>query len=449
MNIGRLLFTGAARCLALSLVALAAACTTPAYIIQQPADATTVACAPPTGTGPCQVRAQVAWKGVSVHPTPDLSLDGAPVVNALTVPPSGNFVEGTLPMSPGSHKIDIAGLLSDGVSIQTYTATSAFTVSPRPTPVGGVAIQAPTMPPLLERTKSATVTVTIVRTPPFTGPVSVSFAASPPASGLTAASASIAAGATSAPLTFSASGVATLGNVSGTLTASGLGIMAVPRTVSLRVGRTTGAFSEAGPTPYSSTLPSTATSVSGTYKVQIATGAPGLPQPRKATFFKGTTQLGSDIGFTLGPVSTLGGAGFCRDAQGLTPGRGVVLSGALPGFSSQNVFTFVDLDGAAHAMHEVPADMQSSAGTPHVFQPRVYFSPDCSVAMVVGVSTLGPLKNVLHLIDLTTGSSLGSELNFDTNIYSATLTTVGSAQRVVVVTDTGTATAQTMNANVP
>ncbi len=316
-------------------------------------------------------------------------------------------------------------------------------------PVGSVAIQTPMMPALLERTKSTMVSVTIVRAVPFTGPVSVSFAPDPLATGVTAVSASIAAGAASAPITFTASGVATLGIVTGTLTATGIGIPAVTATVSLRIGRTTGSFSEASPTPYAGTLPSTATSASGTYRVEITPGAPSLPQPRKASFFKGTTRLGNDIGFTLGPVSNLGGAGSCNDAPGPTPGRGVVLSGALPGFASQNVFTFVDLPGPAHAMYEVPADMHSSAGAPHVFQPRVYFSPDCSVAMIVGVSTLGPLANVLRLIDLTTGNPLGSEVNFATNLYSATLTTVGSAQRVQVITDTGAATAQTMNANVP
>lgn len=448
MDTGRLFLTRVGRSLVLVLAALAAACTTmPGYVIQLPATGTSVACAPPTGTGPCQVTAQVAWRGVSVNPTPDLSLDGAAVPNALSVPPAGGFVSGTLPMAPGSHKIDVAGLISDGGSIQTYTSSSTFTVSPRPVPVGSVAIQAPTMPALLERTKTAMVSVAVVRTTPFNGPVVVSFAATAPATGVTAMSATIAATATSATIVFTASGVATLGIVDGTLTATGTGIAATTRSVSLRVGRTTGAFGEASPTPYSS-LP-TAFSSSGTFKVAITAGAPGLPQPWKASFFKGTTQLGTDIGFTLGPVSTLGGAGFCNDVPGPTPGRGVVLSGALPGFASQNVLTFVDLDSATHAIHEVTADMQSSAGGPHVFQPRVYFSRDCSVAMIVGVSTLGPLANVLRLIDLTTGNPLGSELNFATNIYGATLTTVGSTQRVQVVTDTGTATAQTMNANVP
>lgn len=72
----------------------------PGYVIQQPAAGTTVACTPPTGTGPCQVTAQVAWRGVSVNPTPDLSLDGTAVPNALSVPPTGSFVSGTLPIVP-------------------------------------------------------------------------------------------------------------------------------------------------------------------------------------------------------------------------------------------------------------------------------------------------------------------------------------------------------------
>jgi hypothetical protein len=249
-------------------------------------------------------------------------------------------------------------------------------------------------------------------------------------------------------MTFSATNAASLGNVGGTLTATGTGIPTATRSVLTHIGRIVGAFAEASPTPYSSTLPSTVNSASGSYRVEISTGSPGLPQPRKASFFKGATHLGNDVGFTLGPVSTLGGAGFCKDTGGV-PGQGVVLSGMLPGFASQNVFTFVDLDGAAHLERQMTADMQSSAGTLHVFQPRVFFSADCSVAMVVGVSTLGPLKNTLRLLDLNSGNPLGSDLNFDTNIFSATLQTVGTSQRVQVTTDTGAATVQTMNATLP
>jgi hypothetical protein len=117
MVIARLFFERAGRCVLLAATALAAACTTPGYVIEQAIAGSTVTCSPATGTGPCMVTAQVAWHGVSVHPTPDLSIDGTAVAHTLSVPPTGNFVSGTLSMPPGPHQIDVAGLLSGGGSI--------------------------------------------------------------------------------------------------------------------------------------------------------------------------------------------------------------------------------------------------------------------------------------------------------------------------------------------
>jgi hypothetical protein len=434
----------------LFLVAVAAvlsACATPRYEIQAPTHGSTVACAA-TASGSCQVQARVAWQGASFHPVPELWLDGAVVPNALT-PATGNVI-GNLSMAPGAHTIVVTGLLSDGVSLKTYSATSSFTVSPPPTPVpptGGFTLTTPSAALLVERTKSVMVPVTISRTGPFAGAVTVTVSGLP--AGVTASALTIAAAQTGGTLSLSASAAASFGKTSLTLRGSG-GTTGPTATapLSLTVGRATGAFAEANPAPYASTLPSSRTSRSGTFRVDISTGAPTLPQPRKAVFFRGTQQLGQEIGFTLGPVSTLGGAGFCDDAAAGALTRGVVLSGALPGFSSQNVFTFVDMANP-QVLRQVSANMQSSAPSPHVFQPRVFFSADCSVALVASVNTLGPQNHLLQLFDMTTGSPIGTELPFDTPIFSATLQTVGAAQRVEVKVDTGAAGAQVVNRPVP
>lgn len=431
-----------------AVVALLSACATPRYDIQAPTG-TAVPCGAVTSGGPCQVKARVAWVGASLHPVPELWLDGVVVPNALT-PASGNVV-GTLSMAPGPHVVVVTGILSDGWSFKSYSATSNFTVAPPPpptTPTGSLTLTTPVAALLVERTKSVTVPITISRTAPFAGAVTVTVAGLP--MGATASPLTILPTQTSGALMLSVPASVPFGKSS--LTLSGSAGPAGPSDtapLALTVGRAAGALIEANPTPYASTLPSTVTSRSGTFRVEISTGAPTLPQPRKARFFRGTQPLGSEIGFALGPVSTLGGAGFCDDTAAGALTRGVVLTGMPAGFASQNVFTFVDLTGNAGVQRQVPANMQSSAPAPHVFQPRVFFSADCSIALVASVNTLGPQNHLVQVFDMTTGSPLGSEIPFDTPIFSATLQTVGAAQRVEVKVDTGAAGAQVVHRPVP
>ena len=89
-------------------------------------------------------------------------------------------------------------------------------------------------------------------------------------------------------------------------------------------------------------MPSSVPSSAGSFRVEIAVGPPTVAQAYRASFFSGTTRIGQDIGFTKGPTSTLGGAGFCANGSALALARGVVLSGALPGTSAQNTFTLID-----------------------------------------------------------------------------------------------------------
>lgn len=448
MNLQRT-WRAAARSLCLvAVAALLSACATPRYDIQSPATGTTVQCNAATSGGPCRVPARVAWVGASLHPVPELWLDGAVVANALA-PATGNVV-GTLSMAPGPHVVVVTGILSDGWSFRSYSATSNFTVAPPPTPIpptGGFTLTTPAPALLVERTKAVTVPVTIARTAPFAGAVAVTVSGLP--AGVTASPLTIGPAQTSGSLTLSAPASAGFGKSSLTLRGSaGPSGPSDTAPLSLTVGRATGALVEANPAPYASALPSSATSRSGTFRVQVSTGAPTLPQPRKAVFFRGTQQLGQEIGFTVGPVSTLGGAGFCDDTAAGALTRGVVLSGQLPGFSSQNVFTFVDM-ASPHVLRQVSADMQSSAPTPHVFQPRVFFSADCSIALVASVNRLGPQNHLVQVFDMMTGSPIGSEIPFDTPVFSGLVKTTGTTQQVEVKVDTGTAGAQVVNRPVP
>lgn len=430
-----------------AVVALLSACATPRYDIQAPTGMA-VPCGATTSGGPCQVQARVAWVGASLHPVPELWLDGAVVPNALT-PATGNVV-GTLSMAPGAHVVVVTGILSDGWSFRSYSATSNFTVLPPPpptTPTGSFNLTTPAPAVLVERTKSVVVPVTITRTAPFAGAVTVTVTGLP--MGVTASPLSIGPTQTSGSLTLTAPASVAFGKSSLTLSGSaGPTGPSDSASLSLTIGRATGALIEANPTPYASTLPSTVTSRSGIFRAEISTGAPTLPQPRKARFFRGTQPLGNEIGFALGPVSTLGGAGFCDDSAAGALTRGVVLTGMPSGFASQNVFTFVDMANP-HALRQVPANMQSSAPSPHVFQPRVFFSADCSLALVASVNTLGPQNHLVQVFDMVTGSPIGSEIPFDTPIFSALVKTTGATQQVEVKVDTGATNPQVVNRTVP
>jgi hypothetical protein len=58
------------------------------------------------------------------------------------------------------------------------------------------------------------------------------------------------------------------------------------------IGRETGAFQEANPSPYQSTVQSTVNALAGTFRADISVGAPSLPQPRKASFSRGNQRVG-------------------------------------------------------------------------------------------------------------------------------------------------------------
>jgi hypothetical protein len=427
---------------------------TPKYVINAPANATTIACSDSMNTA-CSVPVDIQWKGVQVKPQPDLTLDGATLNITLTA--SGNSEVGALTVPVGAHVLVVSGDLSGNNTIQNYSATSSFTVGPfvpPPASAGSFGLSAPSTDVLVERGQCASVAVTVNRTAPFAGAVTLSL--SSPPTGVTAAAVTVPTGATTGTLSICASAAAKVGKANVTIVgappAGTTGVMSIGTPVKLVIGRQQGAFVEASPAPYSSNVPSSVASSAGGFRVDVALGPPAVAEAYRASFFAGTTRIGQDIGFTKGPTSTLGGAGFCANGSALALTRGVVLSGALPGTSAQNTFTLIDLTASNPALMQQPADTTvTSGGQPYTFQPRVFFSPDCTLALLVSANKTGPSKNILRVVNLLNNQPIAAEVPFETNIFSALVrnSAGGAKQEVEVKVDTAVTTAQTIVMPIP
>jgi hypothetical protein len=442
-------------------VLASSACVTASIQITTPATGSTVSCPSPPQ---CSVPVHVDWVGGQISGPPTLALDNASVPNALAYPPGGaKGADGTLTMAPGSHSITVYAALTDGASIKTYSATSTFTVaagapSPPPPAGGGPSLSLSLQPTSVgvERGKSGTVTVNVTRGGGFSGNVTVAVTSLPP--NVTVNPLTIPAAASSGTITISVSPLA--GFQPATLMATGSGPGGTPTSaavpLTLVIPRAAGAFVEASPAPYTNgTAGTTVTSLSGTFAADIKLGNQlGIPEPRGAQFRKGTTSLGPALGFTIGPQSNLGGAGFCRD-NGTQPARtrGVVLTSAPAGSNAQYGFSFVDLMGNPTVVRQMEAN-GTKTNPPVTSQPRVYFSPDCSLALVAGVNTLGPSSYQVTVHDLETGSqppgSFGWPVQFNVaNGFSALVKTQGTTTQVEVKVDPNTASAQTCTFTVP
>ena len=109
------------------------------------------------------------------------------------------------------------------------------------------------------------------------------------------------------------------------------------------------------------------------------------------------------------------------------------MSGTLPGFASDNVFMIVDLLGNPNIVRSFPVEATKSASL-YFFQPLVFFSRDCTLAMIVGSNKIGPSNNDLRIIDLTTGNPIGADIPFNTT-YSAAVAIVNNQPTVQVTAD--------------
>jgi hypothetical protein len=411
------------------LLGLSGCSPTPKYVINQPVNSSSIVCTDPAGVS-CSVNVDVRWDGVSVRPQPETELDGTALT--ITYGTSGKSSVATLTMPTGAHTLKVSGDLMAKGTISNYSATSAFTVTPKPAAPGAPTLSVNPTAVIVERGKTASVTLTVTPAPSN----AITLSLNPAITGVSISPTSISAA--TATITIAASAAAAIGTTTAGLTGGGSGTP-----LKITVGRVSGNFAEASPTPYQSTVPSSKTAATGGFRVDIAVGPPTVPQPQKANFFRGTTPVGGDIGFSLGPVSNVGGAGFCANSATTALTRGVVLSGQLPGHSSQNTVTFLDVTATSPALIEAPADMNvqhNSTGPFILFQPRVFFSPDCTLAFVAGANALGPSKHILRVYDLLSGQPIGAEVSFDTNVFSALLRTTSTRQEIEIKVDAGTTT---------
>jgi hypothetical protein len=432
-------------------------CVKASVTVTTPSSGSTVACSTPPS---CSVAVRVDWVGGQINGPPTLALDNAAVPNALAFPGGGaKGAMGTLTMAPGSHTITAYATLTDGASIKNYSATSTFTVAAGPPGGGGGATVTVAVQPnalAVERGKSGTSNVTVTRTG-FTGDVTITVGSLP--TGVTAAPLTVPAAMTSGTLQIDVSPQASFQQANLTLTAAGPGgtpTSTAPAQLALKVPRAAGAFVEASPTPYTNgNAGAVVASASGTFAVDIKTGTQlALAEPLGAVFRKGTTQVGQPIGFSKGTQSNLGGAGFCRDT-GTQPTltRGVVLTSAPAGSNAQYGFSFIDLMGNPTIVRQIEADGSKTNPTV-IAPPKVFFSPDCTIALVAGVNVLGPSNYAVTLRDLQTGNPLagscGQPIQFSSaNAFSALVRTQGTATQVEVKVDPGLATAQTCTYTVP
>jgi hypothetical protein len=289
---------------------------------------------------------------------------------------------------------------------------------------------------------SANLTASISLVAGFSAPVSLSLLNPPP--GIVAGTTTIPAGATSGQIALTATAGASYGDRTVTLQASGGGIQ--QRTsFTVRVFRATGAFASASLAV--TTPPQSMTSPNGAVRVSARIGSSvGLPSAFAAVFERnGGGALGSPLPYNHGQLnaqnSAFGGAGFCAGSN-----AGFVISGAGPGVtipsSAQYLMSAFEFTNPSIVGQAEVAAFRST-NPPYYFQPALYFSPDCSLALAVGAHPLGPENNLAQIIDLRTGRVINS-IEFSDPFFTASVVDAGSRQRVDLASG-----GQTRQANLP
>ena len=328
----------------------------------------------------------------------------------------------------GTHQYVVTAYFEPGpVSTEgSKWPRTSVTVAPVQQPTFALSKPAPLV---LRRGSGSSITATISRIAGFASPVTLSFSNLPP--GVQGGTASIPAGATSAQIALTATLAANYGDRTITLKAAGGGVTQTS-SFTLRVFRATGAFAKvpfAVMTPPQSTLSS-----SGAVRVTARIGSSvGLPSAFAAVFERqgGVGTLGQPIPFNHGQTNmqnqAFGGAGFCAGPNG-----GFVISGNGAGVSipssaqyAVSVFEFTNPSVVGHA--DVAAFR--STNPPYYFEPAVYFSPDCSLALAVGAHPLGPENNLAQVIDLKTGQVINS-IEFSAPFFNASVVDGSTRQRI-------------------
>ncbi len=367
------------------------------------------------------VNVRATW--TDIQGAPDFALDGVDVTNQFTINTTTEEATATLPVSPGSRTISFGAnsyCSYCNPKYQRRVLTSTFTVS-------GPSITLAVTPTSVEvpRGGSTTVTANITRSPTVSSAVAMAVSVIP---GVTVTAPSIAAApATSSTITLNAAAGAPLGNTTATVTATGPGGMpTATRPLSVRVRPRLGNFTEVPATISSAGM--TTPSPLGTHRVRTELGsAVGSNHAFAATF---ETMSGQRRGVAY---FYQGGPGFCAgDSAGVV----ITNNAAAFGHSSSHVYFIAYFP--RNTVIDRPA--QTAGGGNSVVQPRIFFSPDCTVAIIAHGNVAGTAPYVVRAIDLVTGADFGQSIEANT-ITAASLAKIvflnGQVQ-VEIVTDLGT-----------
>ncbi len=340
-----------------------------------------------------------------------------------------NTTHTVLNVPVGTHEYVVAAYFEPG------PVTTVASVWPR-TQVNVAPVQKPTfslgkLPVLVVRRNGgfADLSVSIAPVAGFADPVTISV--TNPPSGIVVGTATIPAGKTVGQVAITANTGASYGDRTLTLRASGGGVVKTT-SFTVRVFRATGAFAKASFAV--TTPPQSAVSSSGAVRVTALLGSNvGLPSAFAAVFERqgAAGTLGQPIAFNHGQTNVqnqaFGGAGFCA-----APNAGFVISGSGPGVSvpssAQFVASVLEFTNPSVVGHADVAAFRST-NPPYYIEPALYFSPDCSVALVVGAHPLGPENNLAQVIDLRSGNIINS-IEFSAPFFNASVADGSTRQRI-------------------
>ena len=203
-------------------------------------------------------------------------------------------------------------------------------------------------------------------------------------------------------------------------------------TFTLRVFHATGPFAKASFAV--TTPPQTAVSPDSVVRLTARTGtAEAIPSAFAAVYERqgGGGRLGQPIPFNHGATNVqnqaFGGAGFCAGSS-----AGFVIAGKGPGViapaSAQYVASVREFANPS-AVGQADVAAFRTSGTLYYYEPAIYFSPDCTLAIAVGAHSLGPANNLAQVIDLKRSSVVNS-FEFSAPSFTASVVDAGTRQRI-------------------
>ncbi|MHB8455291.1 MAG: hypothetical protein ACYDDO_11490 [Acidiferrobacterales bacterium] len=373
------------------------------------------------------VPVHIIWGSQMRSGTFKAQLDNQDVTSLFIVDYSQNRADAALALTPGAHQLNVSGSLWSTL-LQSYSnqrTSRSFNVSG---PSGGFAFTLQPAAALFERGGSGDITINITRTGSFHG--DVSFSAVTPG-GVTVNAPHISTGQSTGTLSLTVDNssefaISTL-SVTGQGTIDG-NVATQTRNLDLTVARKAGAFVEASPD--FRTVGQSKNSPDNRFLVTISRGSQvASPADYAASFKQGVQTLGAPVGFYLDTTSNLGGAGFCPASN-----IGVVLSGQASRMAqtSQHLVTFMNLATMPYPIVSWPVDSLKGS---YAYQPRIFFSPDCTLALVAGANNVGMSNNVLYVIDLLTGNPVGHGVDFNSKSFSASVINAKGRSMLQVTAD--------------